>query len=277
MRLSYSKLNTYRQCPLRYRFTYLDRLPRRPRRLFRAAHRIHHALMRWLTYARTGSPRWDDVLAAYNSAWGALQDPAVEADPDYVEGLRILRDYHEANRERVCRPVLLEHKFSVPMGPHTLVGVLDRLDVSDTGYEVIDYKLDRELRTQEEVDHDLQLRLYHLAMEEGQGIRPEALSLYFLRHNIRRTTHMPAPESRELVRWVIGTGNDIAAERQWTPCPGDHCGGCDFKSTCPVHTGEPVGPPPERTVIRSTQMSLALTDAESESDVATAAQLALPL
>ena len=52
MRLSYSKLNTYRQCPLRYRFTYLDRLPRRPRRTFRAATRLHRALMAWLAYAR---------------------------------------------------------------------------------------------------------------------------------------------------------------------------------------------------------------------------------
>ncbi|HEU4754243.1 MAG TPA: PD-(D/E)XK nuclease family protein, partial [Armatimonadota bacterium] len=144
MRLSYSKLNTYRQCPLRYRFTYLERLPRRPRRLFRAARRIHHALMRWLTYARTGAPRWEEVKTAYDAAWGVLQDPALTETRDYQEGLQILQEYHAANVERVCRPVFLEHKFSVPVGPHVLVGALDRVDATDSGYEVIDYKLDRE-------------------------------------------------------------------------------------------------------------------------------------
>src|SRR6476620_10459359 len=65
MLLSYSKLNTYQQCPLRYRFTYLDRLPRRPRRLFRTAKRVHHALMSWLVYARSGQPSLSEALRTY--------------------------------------------------------------------------------------------------------------------------------------------------------------------------------------------------------------------
>jgi RecB family exonuclease len=264
MRLSYSKLNTYRVCPLRYRFTYLDRLPRRPRRLFRAAKRVHHALMRWLTYARSGSPRWEDVRAAYDSAWGALQDPAVMDTRDYAEGLQILQDYHQANAERPCQPVYLEHRFNIPLGPHVLVGALDRVDATDTGVEVIDYKLDREIRSQEAVDSDLQLGLYALAVEEVHGMRPEALSLYFLRHNVQRTTLRTREESTELARWAIATGNDISSNRQWTPCPGDHCGGCDFRSSCPAHTGKPLAAFVETPrLVRErvdTQMSLLLPD-----------------
>ena len=266
MRLSYSKLNTYRQCPLRYRFTYLDRLPRRPRRLFRAARRVHHALMRWLTYAKTGEPRWEEVRAAYDSAYGALQDPSVMDTRDYAEGLQILRDYHEVNVERPCQPVFLEHKFSVPLGPHVLIGALDRVDATDSGFEVIDYKLDREIRTQEVVDADLQLGLYAIAMEEGHGIRPEALTLYFLRHNVQRTTVRTGEQNRELVQWAVATGNDISNDRKWTPCPGDHCNGCDFRPTCPVYTGAALPPldyPSARVAARTrvdAQMSLVLTE-----------------
>jgi DNA helicase-2/ATP-dependent DNA helicase PcrA len=280
MRLSYSKLNTYRQCPLRYRFTYLERLPRRPRKLFRAARRIHHALMRWLTYAKAGEPRWDEVKTAYDAAWGVLQDPALAETRDYLEGLQILEEYHAVNRERPCRPVMLEHKFSVPLGPHVLIGALDRVDATDSGYEVIDYKLDRELRTQETVDADLQLGLYHLALEEANGISPEALTLYFLRHNVRRTTLRTPQQSSELLRWVVATGNDIQSERRWEPCPGDHCGGCDFKAACPVHTGGHLAPLAPR--LESGQMSLLLPGtADSDDPVdaleAPGTQLALPL
>jgi RecB family exonuclease len=243
VRLSYSKLNTYRQCPLRYRFTYVDRLPRRPRRLFKASRRIHHALMRWLTYARGGTPRWEDVLAAYDSAWGVLQDPTLADSREYHEGLEILRGFHEANQERPCRAVLLEHRFTVPIGSHLLTGAMDRVDATDSGYEIIDYKLDRELRTQEVVDSDLQLGLYQVGLQEGQGIRPEALTLYFLRHNIQRTTLRGPAETKELARWVIHTGDEIARERHWKPCVGEQCGGCDFRSFCPAHTGAPMPPP----------------------------------
>lgn len=280
MRLSYSKLNTFRQCPLRYRFTYLERLPRRPRRLFRAARRLHYALMRWLTYARAGSPNWEDVLAAYDASWGALQDPGVRDSRDYDEGLQILRDYHVANAERPCRPVFLEQKFNVPIGPHLLAGAVDRVDATDSGYEVIDYKLDRELRSQQAVDEDLQLGLYQLALEAEHGIRPEALTLYFLRHNLQRTTVRTAEQSRELARWVIATGNDISREREWTPCVGAHCGGCDFRAACPAHSGAPLAP--ARTALEC-QLSLLAPDephAHQLIETATAdprRQLTLPL
>lgn len=282
MRLSYSKLNTYRQCPLRYRFTYVERLPRRPRRLFQAARRIHHALMRWLTYSRAGEPRWEDVRAAYESAWGAIQDPTVTELRDFQEGLQILRDYHAANLEQPCRPVLLEHRFATPLGAHTLVGALDRVDATDSGYEVIDYKLERDVRPQEAVDDDLQLALYHLALEEGQGISPDALTLYFLRHNIRRTTSRTPPQTAELARWVIATGDEIMRQRQWLPCVGEQCAGCDFRAVCPAHTGEPL-PPPTPQRMESAQLSLSLLESGSdrrrldEEEAAQSQQLILPL
>jgi RecB family exonuclease len=278
LRLSYSKLNTFRQCPLRYRFTYLDRLPRRPRRLFRAARRIHHALMRWLTYAKQGAPEWEEVLAAYNDAYGLLHEPELAQSRDYQEGLEILREYHAANAGQPCRPVLLEHKFSVPMGPHVLSGMIDRVDATDSGYEVIDYKLDRDLRPQEVVDEDLQLGLYQVALEEGQGIRPEALTLYFLRHNIQRTTLRTPEQTRELSRWVIATGSDIASERRWEPCPGEQCGGCDFRAICPAHTDRPMPPLPVHARRTDLQMPLLFADAEPPSEAAPVReQLALPL
>src|SRR5438128_8699048 len=89
MHLSYSKLNTYRQCPLRYRLTYEDRLPRRPRRLFRAARRIHHALMVWLTYAQRGVPSLPEALRAYDQAWDSERQPAVRDLQEYAEGEQI--------------------------------------------------------------------------------------------------------------------------------------------------------------------------------------------
>jgi putative RecB family exonuclease len=243
MHLSYSKLNTYRQCPLRYRLTYQDRLPRRPRRLFRAARRIHHALMVWLTYAQRGAPSLPEALHAYDRAWDGERQPEVRDLQEYAEGEQILRAYHAANSERPCAPVFLEEKFDIRLGAHRLTGAIDRVDAGESGYEVIDYKLDREVRPQPEVNKDLQLGLYHLALRERHGIQPEALSLYFLRHNLKLTTARTADEIRDLGRWVEAAGDRIAQERRWEPCPGDWCSHCDFRAYCPAVSPEPLPVP----------------------------------
>jgi putative RecB family exonuclease len=263
MHLSYSKLNTYRQCPLRYRFTYHDRLPRRPRRLFRAARRIHTALMSWLTYARHGTPSLREVLLAYDRAWDAERQPEVRDLREYGEGAEILRAFHEANSERPCAPVFLEQKFEIRLAEHRLTGAIDRVDAGESGYEVIDYKLDRELRSQREVDDDLQLGIYHLALREAHGIEPEALSLYFLRHNIKVTTTRSPAEASELKGWIGAVGDRITRERSWEPCPGHWCAHCDFRAYCPAVSAEPQPVPDITYRPRQAPLPLAVEDAAS--------------
>jgi putative RecB family exonuclease len=263
MLLSYSKLHIYRQCPLQYRFIYHDRLPRRPRRLFRAARRLHAALMTWLTYARHGTPSYAAVLQAYDQAWDAGRQPEVRDLREYVEGEEILREFHQANSDRPCAPVFLEQKFDVQLGGHRVTGAIDRVDAMESGYEVIDYKLDRELRGQREVDEDLQLGIYHLAMREAHGIHPEALSLYFLRHNVKLTTARTVAEIEELGRWIAAMGDRILSERQWTPCPGHWCAHCDFRAYCPAVSSEPLPVPAASSGARQAPLPLVVQEAPS--------------
>jgi putative RecB family exonuclease len=266
--LSYSKLNIYRQCPLRYRFTYLDRLPRRPRRLFRAARRIHHALMTWLVYAKEGRPSLDEALRAYDRAWGPEVDGDLSAARDYQEGREILHAFHEFNKDLSCAPAYLEHKFEIPVGAHVVSGIIDRVELTEGGFEVIDYKLDRELRTTREVEEDLQLSIYDLALREAQGVTPDALSLYFLRHNVKLTAASRSrADANRLQSWIAETGDAIAGSRNWEPRPGEWCSGCDFRAYCPAVTENPL---PVPTAPRQTTLPLSVETEEAR-------QLALEL
>lgn len=279
MNLSYSKLRIYRQCPLRYRFTYLDRLPRRPRRLFRGAKRVHHALMTWLVYARDGRPSLDAAMRAYDNAWGAEMAGDPGASRDYQEGREILNAFHEFNKDLPCAPAYLEHKFEIGIGGHVLTGAIDRVELTERGYEVIDYKLDRELRTRREVEEDLQLGVYELALQDGHGVTAEALSLYFVRHNAKVTVEGRArEETARLRRWIAETGDAIAAGTDWSPRMGEWCAGCDFRAYCPAVSEEPL-PVPRRAPRRRdalplpVQETLPMVDTAEESE----GQLALEL
>jgi putative RecB family exonuclease len=65
------------------------------------------------------------------------------------------------------------------------------------------------------------------------------LSLYFLRHNIKVSTARSAAEVHDLKRWIEATGDQIAAERRWQPCPGQWCAHCDFRTYCPAVSEDP--------------------------------------
>jgi putative RecB family exonuclease len=260
MQLSYAKLHTFQQCPLRYRFTYLDRLPRRPRRLFRTAKRVHHALMAWLTYARSGQPSLAEALRTYERGWGVEEQPEVRETREFVEGVELLHAFHELNVGVPSVPAFLEHRFDVDVGPHRLTGQIDRVDLTESGYEVIDYKLNRELKTQREVDHDLQLGIYAFAVRETWGVLPDALSLYFVRHNLKLTTLRTRDQIEELGDWMLRSAATISTTRHFEPTPGDWCGGCDFRSVCPAVTGRPM--PLE--LAADEQMKLPLPDEEAE-------------
>ena len=261
MLLSYSKLQTYRQCPLRYRFTYLDRLPRRPRRLFRMAKRLHHALMTWLVYARSGQPSLAEALRTYEHAWGVAEQPEARDTREFLEGVELLQAFHEANIGRPCCPAYLEQKFEIDAGGHRLTGILDRVDLTEDGFEVIDYKMDREWRSQAEVDADLQLGIYALAIREMHGVLPDALSLYFVRHNLKVTTTRSRAQAAELAHWITQTGAELATTQRWEPNPGEWCGGCDFRAICPVFTGHEI--PPDRG--SEEQIALLLGESAPES------------
>jgi putative RecB family exonuclease len=204
-----------------------------------------------------------EVLRAYDHAWNAAQQPEVRGLREYTEGEEILRDYHEANRHRPCAPIFLEERFDVRLGGHRLTGAIDRVDATDSGYEVIDYKLDRELRSQGELDEDLQLGLYHLALREAHGIRPEALSLYFLRHNLKLTTLRSPVQIDDLKQWVEATAEQIVQERRWEPCPGQWCAHCDFRPYCPAVTDEPL-PVPEAPSLPAAPEQATLPFSEGE-------------
>ena len=47
MKLSYSAIRTYLECPFRYRLTYIERLPTRTRPYMKLANALHYTLERF--------------------------------------------------------------------------------------------------------------------------------------------------------------------------------------------------------------------------------------
>ena len=240
MRVTYTKLNTFSQCALRYRFAYIERLPRPPVTTLAFANRVHTVLKRFHTHNRTdGRIDAEKLLQTLDDVWeeaGCAKDPKTR----YPDALEVMTRYIE--RESALRrvPVMVEQKIKTAFGPYTLQGTIDRLDFADDGkYRLIDYKLDKTLPADDAAETSRQLSFYALLVLEGKGLPISEVSLYYLWHGRELTSKRTGVQMQATADWIDTTAGAIRAETAWKPREGSGCASCPFRDECPAKTGKP--------------------------------------
>lgn len=235
MRLSYSSIQTYETCPLKFRYQYQERVPTAPSPALSFGDSLHQALHLFHDRPVPVAPPLAELLASLDDVWvpDGYKDRSEEAQ--YREHARaVLSQYHADNAEHYRIPAALEYRFQIEVEGVTLSGVIDRMDrLPGGGYEIIDYKTNRRLPPMSRVEQDLQLSIYHLAAREVWGIDPERLTLYFLLPNQRMTTTRSPEQLDDLRRRIASTAERIDAGR-FEPRENPLCGWCDYQRLCPV-------------------------------------------
>lgn len=243
MQLSYSKLSTFSQCGFRYKLRYLDRVPVKPKPYLRFGSVLHSVLGKFYLYPGEGKPELDYLLSLYQETWPL---PNKGQRKHYERGPEILKEYYARNIASWRPPLWAECVFNVPIGEHTLTGVFDRVDeLGDRKYEVIDYKAQKAVPTQEEVDADLQLTLYALAFQKITGEIPHLLSVYHLRENRKLTTVRTGENLHWVTSEILRIAGRISRGKDFQPEEGQSCKWCDYVAYCPVKAEAPL-PLPEK-------------------------------
>jgi DNA helicase-2/ATP-dependent DNA helicase PcrA len=237
--ISPSDLQTYRTCPLRFRFARVDRVPQpiRPGGLIGTA--AHLALE---AHYRPGGDGGDGASLVRRFE-GQLRRLGVADTPEGEQALRRGRDQLPGYHDRVARgsttPVGVERSFTVVLGRHTLRGRVDRIDRhSAGGFQLVDYKTGRPPAGSGVGDEDLVLALYIHAAREAQAAKPNGAPVqgarvdYVLDGDSRVFDPDPA-ELRTLVEDARVLA-DRAAAGEFPPTPGWHCETCDFQLLCPA-------------------------------------------
>lgn len=250
MRLSYSKLSTFLDCGLRYRLKYVEKVPSRPKPYLRFGKILHSVLKEFYSYPGPGKPELEHLLSYYRAFWPRENEGYRRY---FKQGVEILERYYQANIQTYARPYWIEEPFKVPVGQHTLIGRFDRVDhLGDDRYEIVDYKTEKAIPTQEKVDGDLQLSIYALAFRKIMGILPEVLSVYHLRSNQKLGTVRTEEGLRQLEEKATATISEILGGASFKPRENRECRFCDYRKYCPLKSDHPE-PIPSKT---SPQMEL---------------------
>ncbi len=231
--LSASDIETYRGCPLRYKFARVLRIPTEPTTGQRFGIVVHQVLER---YHAAGGESLGALLDLFETSWrrGGFREGPSEREL-HAKARVALERYHARLHGDEFEPVWFERQFSLRIGPHHLRGRVDRVDRlpgSAERYELIDYKTSRP-RSAEQLEDDIQLSLYALAAREAWRVEAASRAYYYvLDDSIAR---LPGHTDEERVKaTVLEVGEGIMAQR-FEPTPSRAaCSLCDFRIVCPA-------------------------------------------
>jgi DNA helicase-2/ATP-dependent DNA helicase PcrA len=242
--LSYSQIETFDLCPLKYRFAYILFLPTPPSGALSFGSAIHETLRDFYQRAIAGQkPTKEDLLKILVENWISVGYSSREQQARYKkQGEKILSEYFEKTYQPKALPLILEQSFALRIGPSLRVlGKIDRIDQDGEKIEIIDYKTGKS-PTKKEVGKDLQLSLYALVAVEGiltqAGIlkqipKPDevTVSFYFF-DNQEKISGTRTKEDLERVKGELLGKAKAISESSFSPTPGKHCDFCEFRLLC---------------------------------------------
>jgi len=249
MRTSYSALETFRQCPQKYKFQEIDKIktPKSKEAVFGTL--IHNSL-KFLFSRDPLYPSMDEVIANFRDSWRASDIANMTEDERSLyltQGENILKRFYVKNQPWNFNVVDMESRFELSITDprtgtvHIIAGIMDRVDKpTDDTFEIIDYKTSRKMKSQESVDDDLQLSLYHLGLlRRWPHIQANniALSLYYVKHNEKITTSRKQEDSKRVEEQILTAIRDIetrTAQNDFPPQPSVLCDWCGYKAMCPA-------------------------------------------
>jgi len=247
--LSPSKVSTFTDCALAFRFSAIDRLPEPPSVAATRGSLVHRALELLLDAPAEGR----DLAAALTYLRQAADE--FQTNPDYTglaldadaetqfldDADALVRRYFQLEDPRTIQPIGLELKLEVAVGELRLRGIIDRLELDDDRRLVVtDYKTGRAPREQMEQRRLGGVQFYSYLCERLFGRRPARIQLLYLGEPVAIIATPSEQSTRGLERKVgaIWTAIERACDRDdFRPKPSGLCSWCAYKDLCPAFGG----------------------------------------
>jgi putative RecB family exonuclease len=249
--LSPSKVSTFTECALAFRFSAIDRLEEPPSPVTAKGTLVHRALERLFWH----EPQGERTLGAALRHLEAARPEVLEDDehremelPDaewaefFADAEVLVRQYFELEDPNSVRMIGTELRLEANIGGLRLRGIIDRLELDDDGELVVtDYKTGRAPGEFNEQRRLMGIHFYAFLCEQALGRRPARIQLLHLREPVAIT----AVPSEQSIR-ALGTKTRAiwsAVERaclteSFRPKPSRLCDYCSFRAYCPAVGGD---------------------------------------
>ncbi|HEX3795733.1 MAG TPA: PD-(D/E)XK nuclease family protein [Acidimicrobiales bacterium] len=245
--LSPSKVTSFTNCPLAFRFSVIEHRPEPPSPAAVKGTLVHAAL-EGLFWNHAAGTRSDKAAAKELSlAWTRLQgDPEFvalglnrdDATSFYDDAHALVGNYFRLEDPNSVRAIGVELGVEYEQGGMRLRGIIDRLDMAEDGsLTVIDYKTGR--APSERFEHGKMggVQTYALLCEKVLGRMPAQVKLLHLREPLVISA-LPTPQTirgQQIRTTAVWGAIERACQREdFRPKTGPLCNYCHFKTSCPA-------------------------------------------
>jgi len=252
MRISYSAIDTYKTCPLKYKYQEIDRI-KAPKSREAVFGTVLHGALKFMFSRDPLYPTLDEVINFYSQEWVKRNVKSLWPDEKTEKifnehGKKILSKFYKENQPWNFNVIDIESRFEAPIKDgksgetHVLAGVIDRIDKPDgETYEIVDYKTGKRLPSQEKLDNNLQLSIYQLGLLHRWphlADKKVKLTLHYLPHGEKISTERSKEALERTKKEIVSTINEIEAKtakaNDFSPTPSELCNWCGYKPICPV-------------------------------------------
>ena len=251
--LSPSKVASFKDCALAFRYSVIDKLPEPPSPWTSKGTLVHRALERLFSQAPAGARNEDKALQELDVAWEELrchpEFAGLELDAGAEEefradAARLVRNYFELEDPNRVRAVGIEVMLEAKLGRLRLRGVIDRLELDDQGELVVtDYKTGKAPGLPYENSRLGGVQFYAFLCEQMLGRRPARVQLLHLQEPVA-IVNLPTSQSTRGLQArasaVWAAVERACATEDFRPRPSRLCAYCAFRSHCPAFADEAV-------------------------------------
>lgn len=244
-RLSPSSISTFRQCPLKFKYSKIDGLPDSPTDATVLGNFVHEVLE--TMYALPREQRTQETAKAlarqlWSDSWGEKAASLIHTDKELnffrwtawwcIENLWRLEDPINTS------PWAIEEHVEGEVGGIRLHGFIDRLFYEDGVAKISDYKTGKTPKPKYMGDKFFQLIIYSQLLE-SIDIIPDSMSLelLYLKDGVRFEKTVTAEDVAEVVEVVqeVREGIDARCKSgEFEPNKSILCNWCGYRRICPA-------------------------------------------
>ncbi len=256
---SFSQINTFTQCPRKYRYQYVDKIPQWDFEqspdlfLWKAVHEVLEMLYKRLNEMQ--KPTREDIIAWYDQLWKDRDDDVIilkewqTKESYYRRGTIYLNEYRDNNSPfDDVRVIATEWRITFSLDDEWTLKfrwVIDRLDKEWSTLIINDYKTNKSLPAEDKTHYQEQMTLYALWVQQQYWKYWDAIKarLHYLHFDLVDewdiTDETLKPVVEKYTNHVRTIENKRFQHNMWDgdafpPIENHWCRWCPYQSICPL-------------------------------------------
>jgi len=175
---SYSKINLFNSCSLKYKFLYIDKNYKKDESIEAFLGKMIHQTLEWIYMQKLKKERsyysLDSIIHFFKEEWKdnwhynirRFKYNKQTKSNYFTRGSNFLVKYYQSFGPYFDQKVFkVEEKFQFKLGDYNIKAIIDRIDKdSDSMMHIIDYKTGKNMLDKKKLKKDMQMGIYALAL-----------------------------------------------------------------------------------------------------------------